>query len=89
MPELIDITGNVYHRFTVLGFVKKDKSASYWRLRCACGKEKVLRKTDFVYGATKSCGCLRDELKMTGVRFGRPPSPRKIALMAKKGKSES
>lgn len=88
MPEMIDITGNVYNRFTVIGFVKKDKSASYWRVRCQCGKEKVLRKADFVYGATKSCGCLKEEIRLTATRFGHAPSPQKVALMAKRIKSE-
>ena len=71
MAGMIDVTGQRFNRFVVLEFVRKDKNSNWWRVRCDCGKEKVLRKCDFVYGATKSCGCLRAEERARGVRWGR------------------
>lgn len=44
----------------------KNKMGSmwYWRVRCDCGKEKVIRPTEVISGKNKSCGCYR---------FGREP----------------
>ena len=60
-----DITGNKYNRFTVIELAKHDatKGIYWWRLRCECGKERVLRRSSFVYGGTKSCGCLLREAR--------------------------
>ena len=64
MQKLIDITGNKYHHWSVLGFDhiwyrKNGKSRSYWKCRCDCGNIVVLRKDGFIYpySKTKSCGC--------------------------------
>ena len=60
-----DITGNKYNRFTVIELAKHDtvKGVYWWRLRCECGKERVLSRSSFVYGGTKSCGCLMRETR--------------------------
>ena len=68
MQKLIDITGNKYHKLTVLGFdhmsYRKDgKSRSYWKCKCDCGNIVVLRKDGFIYpySKIKSCGCWHKE----------------------------
>lgn len=50
-----DLTGQKFHRLTVLG---PTDSPSYWRTLCDCGNEKVVRGSSLVSGNTKSCGCL-------------------------------
>jgi len=68
---LIDITGEKFHRLTVIGFshmqIRKTTARtggrSMWFCRCDCGKEVVLRKDAFAYKSsrTKSCGCWHKE----------------------------
>lgn len=67
---VIDITGQRFHYLTVLGFShfgelppKRNKGrATYWFVRCDCGNEKILSKSDFMYPSSHniSCGCIRD-----------------------------
>lgn len=61
-PNVKDKTGQRFGRFTVIEFAytKKFKGASrttFWRCRCDCGSEKVVR----IPGRSESCGCLRRE----------------------------
>ena len=83
MTKIIDLTGQKYHKLTVLHRVEdritpggyKD---TMWHCRCDCGNEvdvssQALRKK---HHATKSCGCLCNGGKkgindLTGRRFGK------------------
>jgi hypothetical protein len=61
--KCIDETGHRYGRFTVLErFPVKNKSEAYWKCRCDCGVEVVVRGSNLRNGSSKSCGCLRAEL---------------------------
>lgn len=58
----IDITGNKYHRLTVLSFhSKSSKNQSLWLCKCDCGKTTIAFGLNLKRGHTKSCGCLRLE----------------------------
>lgn len=63
MGAVIDLTGQVFGRLTVLhraqGVKKKGRAA--WECRCECGNTKVVIGKDLRNGKTKSCGCLRGE----------------------------
>ena len=64
IAHLIDITGNKYGRLTVVAFDHiGDYRQSYWKCKCDCGNEVIVRKSDLVYdySSTRSCGCLRIE----------------------------
>ena len=62
MGKLIDRTGQVYGRLTVIGRAEDDALRNKrWLCRCECGTEKVLPASSFVYGGTKSCGCYNIE----------------------------
>lgn len=53
-----DLTGNKFHRLTVLGFIRKDRHYnSYWLCRCDCGNETAVTAGRLRSGHTKSCGC--------------------------------
>lgn len=58
MPNLIDLTGNVYGRLTVISFSHKLERDILWNCRCECGKETKVRSGNLKNGHTKSCGCL-------------------------------
>lgn len=37
--------------------------SQFWLVRCDCGTEKMVRAGNLRQGFTKSCGCLRTEVK--------------------------
>lgn len=63
MP-IIDLTGQKFNRLTVIAIDEektKQHKRAYWLCRCECGNEKVIAGLSLRNGATKSCGCLRNE----------------------------
>jgi hypothetical protein len=69
MSRLIDLTGQVFGRWTVLCFfgIGKHRQA-VWLCRCDCGKERVIRGGDLRSGDTQSCSCLQRELASQRIR---------------------
>lgn len=65
MPKKKDLTGQRFGRLTVLEPTgKRDgKGSIYWRCRCDCGHEIDVTQDKLVYGAYKSCGCLKREMQ--------------------------
>lgn len=63
MAKLIDETGNVYGRLTVLNKdgLSKDHHAM-WLCKCSCGKTVSVIGKDLRSGHTTSCGCYNLEL---------------------------
>lgn len=60
-----DLTGQRFGRFVVLGFSPttipgKD---TRWECQCDCGNKKTVTRSALKYGYTKSCGCMRRELR--------------------------
>lgn len=63
MSELLDLSGQVYGRLTVISRADKDKAGRLrWLCRCICGREIVVQQGHLRSGHTKSCGCYRLEL---------------------------
>lgn len=61
-----DLIGQKFGRLTVIAFEGihtfwKDRRESFWKVRCDCGTEKVLRVSNL--RTTKSCGCLLTEFR--------------------------
>jgi len=60
MRKIIDLTGNVYGRLTVISYNGKTRdNKSLWRCLCECGTIKITRSEFLRSGTTSSCGCLR------------------------------
>lgn len=57
-----DLTGEKFNRWTVLGFSHRRGTRYYWRCKCDCGTIRAVDKTSLMSGATKSCGCLKQEV---------------------------
>jgi hypothetical protein len=57
-----DLQGKTFGLLTVLAFAEmrgQDNSrAAYWRCKCICGRENVVRGSALTGGKAKSCGCL-------------------------------
>lgn len=57
----LDLTGQKYHRLTVLELAPMINGRSAWRCRCDCGIIKIIKTDSLRSGDTKSCGCLNQE----------------------------
>ena len=81
-PRIKDLTGKVFGRLTVLGFVgmrpRKIGFVASWQVQCSCGSAPLICiSADLNRGSIISCGCrkkehlqaLREDL--TGLSFGR------------------
>ncbi len=56
-----DITGQIFHRLTALGYAGIVNGYKSWYCECICGNVVLVTTTNLKSGATKSCGCLRQE----------------------------
>jgi hypothetical protein len=66
MGKFIDMIGHVFDRLTVLSFSHYDKwGNACWLCRCLCGTEVIVAGHSLRDGDTRSCGCLRRELRTT------------------------
>jgi hypothetical protein len=64
MGKFIDLTGQVFGRWTVIEGEGRDKHGhALWLCRCSCLKktEKIVVGSSLIRCLTKSCGCLRKE----------------------------
>lgn len=60
----VSIVGQIVGRWTVFslaGYAKTKSAMSYWLCRCKCGNWSIVAKGKLFSGATKSCGCFKDE----------------------------
>lgn len=65
------------------------KGFIFWRVRCDCGNEKVIMQNNFIYGQTRSCGCLSNEMRAARAEHMRQcRKPKKAPVEVKKPKSE-
>lgn len=62
MP-LINLLGQRFNRFTVVGGPIKKNRRIYWRCRCRCGNERIVIGYNLTSGHSKSCGCYHSEVK--------------------------
>lgn len=70
MPKKLDVNkliGNKYGRWTIIRLSSKNK---YGAIRvlclCDCGTEKQVVVNSLLYGSSRSCGCLHNELLSAG-----------------------
>ena len=61
--RVIDETGKVYGRLTVIKRVPPQKGDKrvFWECKCSCGNFKIIRGTHLTNGLIQSCGCLQKE----------------------------
>lgn len=61
--KLVDITGQVFDRLTVIREVdRRVPSERTWLCLCACGNETAVNMNALRRGLTKSCGCIHREM---------------------------
>lgn len=58
----INLEGQRFSRYIILEEAGRDKKGNIlWKCLCDCGTIKIVRSDSLRSGASKSCGCLRDE----------------------------
>ncbi len=62
--------GDTFARLTVVD--RHEARRSHWNCTCECGKSVIVRSDHLRNGATRSCGCLHDELKTVHGMSGTP-----------------
>ena len=72
---MVDLTGQVFNRLTVLKLDTERKSKNkYWICQCSCGNIKSIQHSNLISGLTQSCGCLHKEKishTLIGQKFGK------------------
>lgn len=61
MPKRIDLTGQVFHRLTVVKCSGTANGHALWKCLCTCGEVCAVRACDLKSGNTMSCGCYKSE----------------------------
>lgn len=65
MSRLVDLTGKVFERLTVIKRMPNRDRHTMWLCKCECEKETVVDGYHLKCGYTRSCGCLRSEPNIT------------------------
>lgn len=65
--KIIDLTGQRFGKLVALEYVGRKRGHSFWRCKCDCGNESVVRYQLLAKGSTKSCGCLERENRIKNV----------------------
>jgi hypothetical protein len=75
------------NRLTLIGPAPMNGPYHMVRVRCSCGTEKIIYKSNFDYGRSRSCGCLRREATRThGYTSGGRKSPEYSSWVNIKGR---
>jgi hypothetical protein len=83
-PRWEDLSGKVYGRLTVVAFDHvtpyRHGTRTYWRCKCSCGTEKIIRSDGLKGGDNVSCGCKKVEQLTTHGDTGTPEHSAWLAL---------
>lgn len=71
MQELLDLTGQIFSRLTVLSFYPNNRRGRYWLCQCECGNKTIVRGGLLRNAQTRSCGCMqRDAASRSSFKHG-------------------
>lgn len=63
MPAKENLLGKTFNRLTVIESAPSKNKKTYWKCKCICGNEVIVRADQLKDGNTKSCGCLNTETR--------------------------
>lgn len=98
MGRIINEVGNHYGRLTVIEYMGIIKHRATWKCKCDCGNECVVNSKNLRNGATKSCGCQKQDsiernrrnyIDIKGMRFGRLTAIEKLDERYYEGSSKT
>ena len=62
MSKRIDISGEIFGRWKVLGIAESDRRGELlWHCQCLCGTKSIIHGSSLRSGNSSSCGCYRSE----------------------------
>lgn len=70
MGSFEDLTNQKFGMLTAIKYSGNKNRKSIWLCRCECGEEKNVRKDKLKAGRTKSCGCQKKFIDLTGNKYG-------------------
>jgi len=68
-PPPQDILGKQFGDLTVTAYDGNREGTYFWRCRCKCGKEAVVRQDNLMQGHTKSCGCRKKTVYIDNLKL--------------------
>ncbi len=68
-PHPEDYIGRRFGDLTVLEYAGKQNGVHRWLCRCDCGRETVVKHSNLVSGHTRSCGCMKDEVRRENLKI--------------------
>jgi hypothetical protein len=63
MGSFQNLAGERFGRLTALSLNRMTRQGAFWHCCCDCGNTKVIWAASLKTGNTKSCGCLREEMR--------------------------
>jgi hypothetical protein len=67
MAHYKDISGQKFGRLTAVEYRGTNyRHSAMWLCVCECGKEHVVDRNCLIKGTTRSCGCLNQEVRLSG-----------------------
>lgn len=86
MKKRIDLTGRQFGDLTVLGKAETKQKGRFWKVKCVCGNELVVKQSDLKNQVVTSCG--HEETKVVKevkeVKPAKAAAPKKAKAPAKK-----
>jgi hypothetical protein len=64
-----DLAGQKFGRLTAIESIQRG-GKTYWKCKCECGKEKLVRGDCLTSGGTRSCGCFNSESTSNRIQHG-------------------
>jgi hypothetical protein len=79
MGKIKELVGQRFGRLVVIAFSHKTENGkrTFWKCKCDCGNEVIVRRDTLTSGDALSCGCLHSEIvrgfikNILGLKFGR------------------
>lgn len=70
MSRIIDLTGQIFGKLTVISQAPSVNGRAMWNCRCECGNQVICPGRGLRDGSSRSCGCLKKQ-DLAGKVFGR------------------
>lgn len=66
--NIVDLTGQRFGKLTVIEFAEVRNKRSFWKVKCDCGNEKIVRNDTLK--VIVSCGCVKKEQDIANLHYG-------------------
>lgn len=89
MKRRIDLTGRTFNDLTVVGKAETAQKGRFWKVKCVCGNELIVKQSDLKNQRVTSCGHEETTVKKEPVvvekEAVKKPAPKKATKKANNG----